>query len=137
MPFLARHAPRNRALRVLIVDGHEISRTAQAALLRTEGLDVFDIQPDRDAVAVARAIRPQVVVIDVGAAAKGVGLLARALHALPCVPGVVLTSSDDHSRLDRALAALPFVAKADICAAAILLALSVGTAEPRQPRRSE
>jgi DNA-binding NarL/FixJ family response regulator len=137
MPRVTRHVPRNRALRVLIVDGHEISRAAQAALLRTEGLEVLDIHPDRDAVAVARALQPQVVVIDAGASATGVAMLVRALRALPRAPWVVLTSSGDPGRLDRALAELTFVAKADICAAAIQPALVPGTDELRQPCRSE
>jgi CheY-like chemotaxis protein len=137
MPLVTRHVPRNGALRVLIVDGHEISRAAQTALLRTEGLDVLDIDPDCDAVAVARALQPQVVVIDAGATAEGAGMLVRALRALPRAPAVVLTSSGDPSPLDCAVAEFTFVAKADICAAAILLALPPGTDELRQQYRSE
>jgi len=132
MPLVTRHVPRSRALRVLIVDRHEISRAAQTALLRTEGLDALDVHPDCDAVAVARALQPQVVVIDAALTAKRAVMLVRALRALPRAPAVVLTSSGDPSRLDCALAEFTFVAKADICAAAILLALPPATDELRQ-----
>ena len=92
MALVDRHDPSKRSLRVLIIDGHDISRAACAALLRTEGLDVVDIRPGRNALAVARSLQPHVVLIDRPPGADGVEMLARALHTLRRAPAVVLTS---------------------------------------------
>jgi PleD family two-component response regulator len=123
VPARDRHPPLDRTLRVLIVDGHEISRAAHSALLRTEGLEVFDVHPDDDAVALASALRPHVVVIDATATAERVELLARTLRRLHGAPAIVITSSGDRRLLDSAPAGSTFLAKADICADTIRSAL--------------
>ena len=52
------------ALRIMIIDDHEISRTAFCALLRSEGADVVaDLSTGPDALAMARALRPDVVIV--------------------------------------------------------------------------
>ena len=112
---------RNDALRIMIIDDHEISRAAICAMLRSEGADVVaDLNAGRDALAMARALRPEVIIVDVTPAAdRGFGI-ARRLRALqPAPPSVVLTSSTDRAQFGAQLDGHVFIAKADICSAAI------------------
>ena len=112
---------RNDALRIMIIDDHEISRAAICAMLRSEGADVVaDLNAGRDALAMARALRPEVIIVDVTPAAdRGFGI-ARRLRALqPAPPSVVLTSSTDRAQFGAQLDGHLFIAKADICLAAI------------------
>jgi len=111
---------RNDALRIMIIDDHEISRAAFCALLRSEGADVVaDLGAGHDAVAMARALRPEAVIVDVTpAAGTGFGI-ARRLRALPAPPIVILTSSTDRTRFGSQLDGHVFITKADICSAAI------------------
>jgi DNA-binding NarL/FixJ family response regulator len=104
----------------MIVDDHEISRAACRALLRAEGADVVaDLRASDDALEAARALRPEVVLVDVTPAADtGLGI-ARALRGLPVPPIVILTSSTDHTQFGARLNGHRFIPKADICAAAI------------------
>jgi CheY-like chemotaxis protein len=48
----------SRSLRILIVDQHEVTRVACAALLRTEGWDVSHVAPGCDLFALASALQP-------------------------------------------------------------------------------
>jgi len=111
---------RDDALRIMIIDDHEISRAAFCALLRSEGADVVaDLGAGHDAVAMARALRPEAVIVDVTpAAGTGFGI-ARRLRALPAPPIVILTSSTDRTRFGSQLDGHVFITKADICSAAI------------------
>jgi DNA-binding NarL/FixJ family response regulator len=121
---------RNDALRIMIIDDHEISRAAFCALLRSEGVDVVaDLRTGRDALTMARALHPEVVIVDVTPAAETGFGVARRLRALPTAPPVViLTSSTDRARFGARLDGHVFIAKADICSAAIArLARSPGT----------
>ena len=104
----------------MIIDRHEISRAAFCALLRSEGADVVaDLGAGHDAVAMARALRPEAVIVDVTpAAGTGFGI-ARRLRALPAPPIVILTSSTDRTRFGARLDGHEFIAKADIRSAAI------------------
>jgi DNA-binding NarL/FixJ family response regulator len=104
----------------MIIDDHEISRAAFCALLRSEGADVVaDLGAGHDAVAMARALRPEAVIVDVTpAAGTGFGI-ARRLRALPAPPIVILTSSTDRTRFGSQLDGHVFITKADICSAAI------------------
>ena len=129
---------RNDALRIMIIDNHEISRAAFCALLRSEGVDVLaDLSAGRDALAMARALRPEVIIVDVTPAADTGFGIARRLHALlPAPPIVILTSSTDRTRFGARLDGHVFIAKADISSAAIArLARSPGTdrLESRNP----
>ena len=129
---------RNDALRIMIIDDHEISRAAICALLRSEGADVVaDLNAGRDALAMARALRPAVIIVDVTPAADTGFGIARRLRALrPAPPVVILTSSTDRTRFGAQLGGHVFIAKADIRSAAIArLARSPGTdgLESRNP----
>lgn len=112
---------RNDALRIMIIDDHEISRAAFCALLRSEGVDVAaDLSAGHDALAMARALRPEVVIVDVTPAADTGFAIARRLRALlPAPPILILTSSTDRTRFGAQLDGHAFIAKADICSAAI------------------
>jgi CheY-like chemotaxis protein len=116
----SRQQPAPLRLRVLIVDGHEVSRGASAALLRTEGLYVTDVPPDRAGIGLARSRAPEIVVIDAALGAAVLRELAGALRALARPPAIVLTSSADQDQLDECLAGFSFVGKADICAQALV-----------------
>ncbi len=107
--------------RILIIDDHEVSRAAYRALLRTEGLDVVaDVAADDRALALARALRPDVALIDVTPAGDTGFGIARRLLALAGPPVVLLTSSADRAGFGARLDAHQFIAKADLCAAAIV-----------------
>jgi CheY-like chemotaxis protein len=115
----ARHTDASRPLRVLLVDPHEVSRAACSALLRTEGLSVVDVAPNDDVIAHARAFAPDVALIDARSGA-GSRTMAQRLRELHCAPLVLLTSSAECDRLAAFVARLPFLAKADVCAEAIM-----------------
>jgi DNA-binding NarL/FixJ family response regulator len=107
-------------MRIMIIDDHEISRAAIRALLRAEGIDVIaDFNTDGHALAAARALHPEVVIVDVAPAADiGFGI-ARRLCGLPAAPVVILTSSADRTQFGAKLNSYRFVAKADITATVI------------------
>lgn len=108
------------ALRILIVDGHDISRAAFRALLRTEGMNVVaDLGASDDALAAARALRPDVAIVDVAPRADAAFGMVRKLRALPSAPTVILTSSADRALFGPELNGYPFLAKADIYASAL------------------
>jgi DNA-binding NarL/FixJ family response regulator len=111
---------RSSAMKVMIVDDHEISRAACRALLRAEGADVVaDLQANAHAVATAGALRPEVVVIDVTPAADTGFDIARGLRALAIPPVVILTSSAGRAQFGPQLDGYQFLPKADISATAI------------------
>ena len=112
--------PRNadQPLRVVIVDDHPISRCAYGALLRSEAVDVVAEFATREVTAeILSALRPDVVVVDarpgIGAGPKVAGCAASSGCA------AVLTSSARLSSFGSALDGFPFIAKADICRAAL------------------
>jgi CheY-like chemotaxis protein len=109
-----------RPTRVIIIDDHEISRAACKALLRAEGIDVTaDLRASDQALTAARTLRPDVAIVDVTPAAEAGFGIADGLRALPAPPTVILTSSTDRTQFGARLNGLRFIAKADICAAAI------------------
>ena len=129
---------RDDALRIMIIDDHEISRAAICAMLRSEGADVVaDLSAGRDALAMARALRPEVIIVDVTPAAdRGFGI-ARRLRALqPAPPSVVLTSSTDRAQFGAQLDGHVFIAKADVSSAAVAeltRSPETGSLESRNP----
>jgi DNA-binding NarL/FixJ family response regulator len=129
---------RNDALRIMIIDDHEISRAAICAMLRSEGADVVaDLNAGSDALAMARALRPEVIIVDVTPAAdRGFGI-ARRLRALqPAPSSVVLTSSTDRAQFGAQLDGHVFIAKADISSAAVAeltRSPETGSLESRNP----
>jgi len=118
--------------RVIIIDDHDISRAACTALLRAEGIDVTaDLRATNQALAAARALRPDVAIIDVTPAADAALGIAHRLRALPAPPIVILTSSADRTVFGAQLNGYLFIAKADICAATIAyLARAPQTGDP-------
>ena len=131
-----RHTDDVRPLRVLIVDAHEISVVACAALLRTEGFDVAGAAPTEPVDGLARAFEPDVILIDPGRGTQ-FGELIRRLRALEPKPLVVVTSSAERERLDPSVRRLPFLAKADVCAEAMLRALVTASDESHVPAESQ
>jgi DNA-binding NarL/FixJ family response regulator len=117
-----------RPTRIVIIDDHEIFRVACRALLRTEGIDVVaDMAVGDQAIAAAAALRPDMVIVDVGPADDGGFGMARRLRALPGPPAVVLTSSAEPAQFGAQLNGYSYVAKADLCAQAICDAALRGT----------
>jgi CheY-like chemotaxis protein len=117
-------------LHILIVDEHDVYRAACAALLRTEGLDVSEAAPGGDVIGLARALEPNVVLVDAALPAVWLRETAQLLRSLPSAPAVVLISTAGRERLDPCLAELPFLAKADVCARELFRALLPGSDKP-------
>jgi CheY-like chemotaxis protein len=131
----ARHRSGSGPLRILIVDEHEVFRAACAALLRTEGFAVADIAPGGDVMSLAQTLEPEIVLIAASPQGARVHEATRQLRSLACAPKVLVTSSTEREQLDLGPGELTFLAKADICARAILRAVSAGRDEP--PLRAE
>jgi CheY-like chemotaxis protein len=108
-----------RPARVLLVDDHEISRAALSALLRTEGLEVADVEASDAAIAVAIIVCPSVAVIDVTPGNAAGFRIAERLRGLPSAPAVVLTSSAARRQFGSQLDGHRFIVKADLCASSI------------------
>jgi len=116
-----------RRIRVVIIDDHEISRAACRALLRTEGLDVVaDLSVDEHAIAVAEALCPDLVIVDV-TPDQPLPVVIAELRALPHPPTVVLTSSSTGLIFREQLDGLRFVPKADMCGERLLRYLRSST----------
>lgn len=108
-------------LRVLLVDDHDVSRAACRALLRTEGLDVVaDVPVGEQAAVAAGAFDPDVAIVDVSPDNEHALKIACQLRMLPGPLTVVLTSSADRASFDAKLEGFGFIAKADICADAVV-----------------
>jgi CheY-like chemotaxis protein len=112
----------SRSLRILIVDQHEVTRVACAALLRTEGWEVSDVAPGRDVITLTEELEPNVVLIDASPGGRLCDTAMR-LRRLAPAPTLVVTSTARPDQLHPCLGALPFVAKADICTETILRAV--------------
>ena len=123
--------------RVIIIDDHEISRLAFVALLRAEGIDVTaGLRTSDQVITAARAHRPDVAIVDVTPAADTGFAIAEALLALPARPIVILTSTIGRTHFGTQLNGHRFIAKADICSAAIArLATAPETGRPESPNR--
>ena len=105
------------AATVLIVDDHAGFRSFARALLEAEGFQVVGEAPDgASALAIARALAPELVLLDVGLPDMDGFAVCDALHD-GASPAVVLTSSRDFSsyrrRLERSRAR-GFVAKSEL-----------------------
>jgi CheY-like chemotaxis protein len=115
----------DRAMRrtVLIVDDHEAFRESATALLEAEGFDVVGAAADGDdAVAQAKRLRPQVVLLDIQLPGLDGFAVAERMTALPDAPRVVLISSRRASaygpRLGAA-SALGFITKQELSGEAL------------------
>jgi CheY-like chemotaxis protein len=121
------------ALRVLIVDRHEVSRAAIRALLRTEGLEVVaDVATAAEGLALADQVKPDIAIVDVDSAGAQALVIAGALGRLAV--GVVLTSSAPPVRDD--LNGSTFVPKSEICARVLRQALAAQHNETKEPPMS-
>ena len=111
------------AITVLVVDDHPSFRRFARELLETDGFVVVDEAVDgASAVAAARALRPQVVLLDVLLPDTSGFEVAELLGSDASGPVVVLTSSRSADDLGGALArcsAHGFIAKSDLTATAV------------------
>jgi CheY-like chemotaxis protein len=107
---------------VLVVDDHPSFRSFARRLLEEAGFAVVDEASDgASALAAVRALRPDVVLLDVLLPDTTGFELAETLSADPACPMVVLTSSRSAADFDASLArssARGFIAKRDLTAAA-------------------
>ncbi len=108
---------------LLIVDDHPSFRITARALLETEGFEVVgEAEDGRSALAAARRLRPEVVLLDVQLPDIDGFEVARQLTANGSSPSVVLTSSRDGSDfgpLVERSGARGFVPKAELSGAAL------------------
>ena len=111
------------APRILIVDDHAGFRATVRLLLEGDGYEVVGEAVDgRSAIAAARALLPDVVLLDVQLPDMDGFSVAARLRELPQQPAVVLTSTRDQSDYGRALPstdARGFVPKAELSGAQI------------------
>jgi CheY-like chemotaxis protein len=84
----ARAPPRSR--RILLVDDNEAFATAMASLLDAMGHNVQAIHDGAAAIAVARALRPHVVLLDINLPGKRGYEIAREIRADPALAGSLL-----------------------------------------------
>jgi DNA-binding NarL/FixJ family response regulator len=92
---------------VMVVDDHPIWREGVARDLTERGLDVVATAPDADAaVRIARAVRPQVVLMDLNLGEKsGVEAIVGILDTLPETRILVLSASGEHADVLEAVKA--------------------------------
>jgi DNA-binding NarL/FixJ family response regulator len=123
MPVTRPLPTQGRATTLLIVDDHDDFRRQARALLEAEGLVVIGEAADgRTALQAAAALRPDVVLLDVGLPDVDGFEVARQLAAAAWSPRVVLISSREAGTYGARLAgaaAAGFVRKDDLSAAAI------------------
>ena len=108
---------------VLIVDDHASFRATARALLEAEGLEVVGEAADGTAaLAAARRLQPDVVLLDVHLPDTDGFTLAAELNANGSPPAIVLTSSRDRSDFGPLVGrcgACGFVPKAELSGAAL------------------
>lgn len=110
----------NRAVStsVLIVDDHPSFRASARRMLEANGYSVVGEASDGEAaIAAARELAPELVLLDVQLPDIDGFEVAERLEALGDAPNVVLTSSRDGADFGDAVAASPargFIAKADL-----------------------
>jgi CheY-like chemotaxis protein len=111
------------AARVLIVDDHPAFRAAARRLLELEGYDVVgEAEDGLSAIAAARALRPDFILLDVQLPDLDGFEVCQQLSGDENPPAVVLTSSRDRSDYGPCLATSPasgFLPKAELSAAGI------------------
>ena len=108
---------------ILIVDDHRGFRAQARTLLEAEGCSVVGEAPDgRSAIAASRALRPDLVLLDIGLPDIDGFDVARSLAASEAPPLVILISSRDAAAYGPrigACGALGFLSKDDLSGAAI------------------
>jgi DNA-binding NarL/FixJ family response regulator len=97
---------RDDALRVLVVDDHELFRTGLRALLEEEGFEVADAASGAAALTMAPAFRPEVVLMDLNMPGmSGIEAAERLLESLPEASVLMLTINREDSRVLEAVRA--------------------------------
>jgi DNA-binding NarL/FixJ family response regulator len=111
--------------RVLVVDDQAAFRAVVCEMLSRAGFDVVGEAADgAGALAAQRALRPDVVLLDVRLPdASGVEI-ARTMTSDDGAPAVVLTSTDDYQYAVAESGAAGFVAKSELSAELVRAALS-------------
>jgi two-component system, sensor histidine kinase len=92
----ARGPPSSR--RILLVDDNEAFATAMASLLHAMGHTVQAIHDGAAAIAAARALRPQVVLLDINLPGKRGYEIAREIRADPALAGSLLIAVTGYSQ---------------------------------------
>jgi CheY-like chemotaxis protein len=124
---------------ILIVDDHADFRRQARALLESEGLCVVGEAADgQSGLREVAALRPDVVLLDIGLPDIDGFVVADWLSREPSPPGVILISSRDAATYGGRVAASPaagFVRKDDLSAAALgaLLPIAPGVSGCRAP----
>ncbi|MEA2429615.1 MAG: hypothetical protein QOF65_1921 [Thermoleophilaceae bacterium] len=108
---------------VLIVDDHAGFRLSARRILEADGYEIAgEAEDGRSAIAAARRLRPDIVLLDVNLPDLDGFEVARQLAAMPGAPAIVLTSSHDREDLGDSLpssSAAGFVPKDELCGAAV------------------
>ena len=121
--------------RILIVDDHPAFRAWARAVLAADGFRIAGEAVDgASALAEVRAVRPDVVLLDVQLPDADGFAVADALLTAGPRPAIILTSSRDASAYEADLArtGLPFVSKEELSGSAIRTMLG-GRACPGDP----
>jgi DNA-binding NarL/FixJ family response regulator len=120
---LGSRADETVAVTVLIVDDHPSFRASARTLLEAEGYDVVgEAENGETAVAAARELQPDLVLLDVQLPDIDGFAVADRLRQLEDPPAVILTSSRDGADYGRCIGecgARGFVPKAELSGAAI------------------
>jgi CheY-like chemotaxis protein len=117
------------ALRVLLVDRHEVSRAAIRALLRTEGLDVVaDVATIAEGLALADQAKPDIAIVDVDSGSAHMLETRGALTGLAA--RVVLTASTPPRAAATGYTVIP---KPEICAGRLRQALTAQHTKTKEP----
>jgi len=96
----------HRAIRVLIVDDHDLFRTGLRALLEDEGFEVTDASGGAEGARRARGFQPDVVVMDMNMPElTGVEATPLVLQAAPAASILMLTIATDDERVIGAVRA--------------------------------
>jgi two-component system, NarL family, nitrate/nitrite response regulator NarL len=96
----------DRALRVLVVDDHDLFRTGLRALLEEEGFQVADAPGGEAALAALPSFRPDVIMMDLNMpGTSGIEATARALEAMPGVSVLILTINRQDEQVVEAVRA--------------------------------
>jgi DNA-binding NarL/FixJ family response regulator len=94
------------ALRILVVDDHDLFRSGLRALLADEGFEVADAPSGEAALAALAAFGPDVIVMDLNMPGmSGVEATAEALRARPGTAVLMLTINRDDERVLEAVRA--------------------------------
>jgi DNA-binding NarL/FixJ family response regulator len=108
---------------ILIVDDHTAFRTIVREVLEADGYDVVGEAPDgRAGLSAARALKPDVVLLDVRLPDMDGFAVALSLAEHGAGPAVIVTSSSDDPLYPARAArsgARGFVAKHDVCGASL------------------